>query len=73
MLGTAISPITAPIDCVREVNEGAAEWWSVPIAFVLSPLLGLMCGLDTDWQIIDPGWEWPLHHILQPIRYMPGH
>ena len=73
VLGTAISPITVPIDYVREASAGSVKWAAFPIAILLSPLFGLFCGLETDSRLIDPGWEWPLHQILRPIYYMPGH
>lgn len=73
VLATAISPITVPIDFVRMADD-QTEWATLPVAFLLSPLLGFLCGLGTDASLISPNeWGWPLHHILRPIDCMPGH
>jgi hypothetical protein len=76
VLGTAISPITVPIDAVRLASKRGFEWGdaaTLPLAIVFSPLIGFCTGLDTDSRIVDPGWEWPLEHVLRPLRYFPMH
>ena len=76
VLGTAISPVTVPIDAVWIASGRGFAWrdaYGIPIAIVCAPLLGLLCGLDADYHIIDPGWEWPVLQIFRPIHNMPGH
>lgn len=36
ILATSISPITVPIDCVREAIDGSVKWELLPVAILLS-------------------------------------
>jgi hypothetical protein len=73
VIGTAISPIAFPVDVVT--CAGGFEWrhaYLLPFAVLVSPFVGLCVGAEVDYHLIDPGWEWPIHRVLRPLRHA-GH
>ena len=69
VVGTALSPITGPIDVVRRAIEEsmpAKNMWVLPIMIVLSPLAGLFSGIRIDAAIVSDG-RWDLMPaVLRP-------
>jgi len=79
IIGTAISPITGPIDVVAGLADGHLQtdgfWdaaWKVPVLILLSPLAGCFTGMVVDFEIIE-SQRWPIWEVLQPFRNLPMH
>lgn len=79
VLGTAISPITGPIDVVAGLEDGHLQtdgfWdaaWKVPVLILLSPFAGCFTGVGVDYEIIE-SQTWPIRKVLQPYHNLPMH
>ena len=76
IIGTAISPITGPVDAVASAIESKIPvldaLWTVPWLMLGSPFAGLMAGMGVDVDYLTTG-KLRVEKIMRPWSNLPGH
>ena len=75
VVGTALSPVTGPVDAVWlaiEADAGADAIWQIPLMIMCSPMVAMMTGMGADYRYLDTG-DLRVDEILRPLKHMTGH